>query len=244
MGFIEIVRPPDVVAAFDAAADTYADAAALQDEVAQELLRRAESAGQPRRILDMGCGAGGVTARLAARWPHAQIDALDAAPAMLAAMARRLPQARPICADAATFAPQESYDLIVSSMALHWLPDPRAALARWRGALAPGGALHVALPVAGSLDEWRAACAGVGACDGLWRFPAADFAEGVATHADMIAHRMIYPTARDFLASLKRTGSHSPRPGAAPLSAATLRRLYAQSPRPFAATYRILYLTA
>jgi malonyl-CoA O-methyltransferase len=242
MGFVELVKTGAVVAAFDAAAPTYAAAAKVQAEAAEALLRRA-AAPPPRRALDIGAGAGAVATRIARRWPQAEIDALDASPAMLAELSKALPEARLICADAAAFEASARYDLIFSSMALHWLADPRAALTRWRRALAPGGALHVALPVAGSLGEWRDACAEAGAADGLWRFPPEDFAQGLAAATELRAHRAEYADARAFLSSLKRTGAHSPRAGHAPLAPARLRRILERGPRPFVATFRVLYLT-
>jgi len=242
MGYVDLMQKSGVVAAFDAAAASYAAAARVQDQVAEALLGGVAD-GAPKTILDIGCGAGAVTALIAARWPQAEIDALDASPAMLAQVAGRAPTARRFLGDAAAFEPAARYDLIVSSMALHWLPDPRAVLARWARGLAPGGRLHVAVPAAGSLREWREACADAGAEDGLWPFPAEDFAAGLARSAELREHRLVYASARDFLISMKQTGAHSPRRGHRPASAGALRRLLAQCERPFAATYRILYLT-
>jgi malonyl-CoA O-methyltransferase len=47
--------------------------------------------------------------------------------------------------------------LLTSSFALQWLDDPAAAVALWADHLAPGGALLLSVPTAGSFPEWRQA---------------------------------------------------------------------------------------
>ena len=46
---------------------------------ALDLLARISSV-SPRTVVDLGCGAGNVTAVLAERWPHARIVAVDNSP--------------------------------------------------------------------------------------------------------------------------------------------------------------------
>ena len=114
------------------------------------------------------------------QWPDAELTALDAAPAMLARLRAKFPKVATIEGDAARLASLGRHDLILSSMMLHWLDDPRAALAAWRRHLAPGGLLCVATPVAGSLHEWRDLLRASGLDDGLWAFPPQNFAEASA----------------------------------------------------------------
>jgi trans-aconitate methyltransferase len=92
------------------------------------------------RALDLGCGPGDVTLRLARALPAWRVDALDGSPAMLA-LARAatthagiqsvafhelvLPHGEP---------PQPPYELLFSNSLLHHLADPAAlwsALPRW-----------------------------------------------------------------------------------------------------------------
>jgi len=49
-----------------------------------DLLSRV-GAPSPRRVVDLGCGAGNLTGQLARRWPEAAIEALDSSPEMVAA---------------------------------------------------------------------------------------------------------------------------------------------------------------
>ncbi|MFB4423845.1 trans-aconitate 2-methyltransferase [Streptomyces sp. QL37] len=99
------------------------------------------------RIADLGCGAGNVTALLAARWPAARITGYDSSPQMLE---RARTHAGPLLdfteADAATWEPTETYDLIVSNALLQWVPGHTARFPRWLDALAPGGTLAFQVP--------------------------------------------------------------------------------------------------
>jgi malonyl-CoA O-methyltransferase len=234
-----------IVRAFNAAAATYDAASQVQRAIASELVLRAARGcmGDLRKILDLGCGAGHVTESALRQWPGAHFSALDAAPKMLAALQRKFPGVETIGADAAEPGPIGSYDLILSSMMAHWLPDPRGALQVWRKLLAPGGKLLVALPVEGSLHEWRDACHDAGLADGLWAFPPQDFAAGLTEQAEIQNFVAAYPDASAFLQSLKRTGAHMARTGHRPQSPAALRRLLASGRGAFDATFRIAFLT-
>ncbi len=101
---------------------------------------------EPRTVLDLGCGPGNSTAVLKARWPTAALAGLDNDPDMLAAAAKSDPGVRWIPADAATWRPDATYDVVFSNAMLQWLPDHAEAVQRFFGAVAPGGALAVQVP--------------------------------------------------------------------------------------------------
>ncbi len=234
-----------VIRAFDAAAATYDAASQVQREIARELIFRAGRglSRAPKKILDLGCGAGHVTQAALERWPEAKVTALDAAPAMLAALRRKFPAVETLCADATKLGGAGDYDLIVSSMMAHWLPDPRQSLANWRHWLAPGGKIHVALPVAGSLFEWRDACRAENIADGLWDFPQPSFAADFSEHTETRDFVATYADAKSFLQSFKWTGARNARHGHHPVPTTALRRLLAARRGPFSATFRIEFLT-
>jgi len=226
-----------IVAAFDGAAQSYDGAAQLQRDVGARLMGEI-TVSVPRTILDIGCGTGIVTAMAQQRWPDAKIAGIDAAPAMLKAARAKLPSVRFVEADAASMSSTEQYDLIISSMVLHWLPNPDLVLKNWQSLLAPGGALHVAVPVAGSLPEWKALCAKSDIAHRLWPFPSPEEFDRAVLERHTIAH----PSVRDFLCSMKQTGAASGAPATVPASPASLRRLLASAKGPFTATFIVAHL--
>lgn len=90
------------------------------------------------RVLDLGCGSGGLAERLATGGA-VDVLAVDASAAMLADAVQH-PRIRYRRSDIAVleFAP-ESFDLVVSSLALHYLEDFDGLVSRISRWLAPGG---------------------------------------------------------------------------------------------------------
>jgi trans-aconitate methyltransferase len=83
------------------------------------------------RALDLGCGAGDITFRLAGAFPDAVVDAVDGSAEMLkfaAGLLERKPglsgRVRFIRSMIGDFEPGGEYGLIVSNSLLHHLPDP------------------------------------------------------------------------------------------------------------------------
>ncbi|MCB9958775.1 MAG: methyltransferase domain-containing protein [Rhodospirillaceae bacterium] len=99
-----------------------------------------------RRIYDLGCGRGDLTADLAARWPTAQVTGIDLSPTMLADARARFPTIDWVEGDLADWTPDAPADLIFANAALHWLPDHDALFPRLMDRLAPGGVLAVQMP--------------------------------------------------------------------------------------------------
>jgi trans-aconitate 2-methyltransferase len=124
---------------------TYLAFGAERTRPAADLLARVPVTG-PRRVADLGCGPANSTALLRARWPEAQIDAVDFAPEMLADARKSGVDAQFIQADIATWTPDEPYDVIYSNAALQWLPDHETLLPRLLSFVRPGGALAVQVP--------------------------------------------------------------------------------------------------
>lgn len=99
---------------------------------------------QPRRVVDLGCGAGNLTLQLVRRWPDAAIEALDNSPEMVAAAKERGIDAT--VADLRSWKPRGDTDVVLSNAALHWVPEHPELLVRWAGELAPGSWIAVQLP--------------------------------------------------------------------------------------------------
>ncbi|BBZ76491.1 SAM-dependent methyltransferase [Mycolicibacterium anyangense] len=113
------------------------------------------------RVLDLGCGAGVLAAKLAGRADR--VDALDRSPVMIEA-ARRVVGENVTCvlADIDDYGlAEDTYDAVVSVAALHHL---RAAqvLPRLAAALRPGGVLViVGLPARDLVGDWLTETASV-----------------------------------------------------------------------------------
>ena len=100
----------------------------------------------PRRVLDVGCGTGLLTTRLARAFPGASTVGCDFSSGMLD-QARGHPEPVSWVRGDALRLPfrAASVDAIVSTEAFHWFPDQRRALAEFFRILAPGGHLLVAI---------------------------------------------------------------------------------------------------
>ena len=126
----EVMNDPLQVDAY-AAADFSDTDQAMVDRIATLL----ESSGTPlpdrARLLDLGCGPGNITARLAQRWPHCSVLGLDGADRMIAVADDRRRAAgisrERLRYDKALLPLSQAgrpADLIVSNSLLHHLHDP------------------------------------------------------------------------------------------------------------------------
>lgn len=100
---------------------------------------------KPVSVLEVGCGTGLFTKRLAERFPHARITATDAFIPMLAIAKERLSRYPNITLaqyDAETVGNfTDRFDIVCGVDLIHHLPDPVAGLRSWRELAAPAGAL-------------------------------------------------------------------------------------------------------
>ncbi|NRF97607.1 methyltransferase domain-containing protein [Paenibacillus dendritiformis] len=146
--------------------DVYAEVQPLMAAGLTERVRRHHQ-GLAGRILDIGCGTGGLAASLWPHYPAAELTLLDLASAMLRQAEQKLrrhgcpgSQLRAVAADAEAWAadqPEGGYDLIVSSAAFQWFNTPAATLRRLVQLLRPGGLLAFATFLPGTLRELHAA---------------------------------------------------------------------------------------
>lgn len=235
---------------FGRAAAYYDGAARVQAVIAQSLVSRIQALGLPpgARVLEIGCGTGLVTRDALAVLPVGQWLATDIAPAMLTmcqAGLGREPRLSLAAMDGEHPAVAPGFDLVCSSLALQWFPDPAAALRRWRALLAPGGHLLVATLGAGTFGPWHDALAAAGAGPTGPAYPDRATMEGWLPGAQVAMERFddAYPNARSFLAALRRIGAdYSPNhPGIAPLRRA-IRILEAEGP--VAMRYEVAWISA
>jgi trans-aconitate methyltransferase len=156
------------------------------------------------RILDLGCGDGQLTAKIAAS--GAEVVGVDASAAMIASAQAKGIDARPCNAESLPF--QGEFDAVFSNAALHWVRDQDAMLAGVRRALKLGGRFVAEMGGHGNVAAILVALTAV-----LERHGFAGREEGVN----------YYPTPESYAARLTRHGFHVeqiqliPRP--TPLSA-------------------------
>nr|WP_238345701.1 FAD-dependent oxidoreductase [Actinopolymorpha cephalotaxi] len=169
------MRPTQVVAGFDDAADTYDLLVGSNPGYHTHLRRSARRLvplsgdGSGLRLLDLGCGTGASTAALLRVAPRARVVAVDGSAGMLA-QARRKPwpagvtfvhaDAGDLTAGLAAVGEHEPFDGALAAYLLRNLDDPDALLREVFGLLRPGGTLAVhEYSVAGSplsSAVWRA----------------------------------------------------------------------------------------
>lgn len=87
------------------------------------------------RVLDLGCGDGALTAKIAAA--GAEVVGVDLSEDFLAAARRRGLDARRMDGEALTF--EQEFDAVFSNAALHWMRHPDRVIDGIARALKPGG---------------------------------------------------------------------------------------------------------
>jgi trans-aconitate 2-methyltransferase len=111
----------------------------------------------PRRVVDLGCGPGNVTATLLDRWPTATVQGIDSSPEMIAKAGQFTgPRLTFAVGGIEAWQPGEPVDVIVSNAALQWVPTHAQLLPRWMSALSAGGALAFQVPSNVDSDATRA----------------------------------------------------------------------------------------
>ncbi|NVM22637.1 MAG: methyltransferase [Desulfobacterales bacterium] len=153
-----------VTARFSAASATYHEKADVQRIVAGNLSSLA-SVGRPvERILEIGCGTGGLTELLLEHFPAAAIDAIDVSREMIDRAQERLSshdRVRWFVSDLRTYETTVSYPLIASSSSMHWISPVEDGLTLVADLLDAGGELLAALMLHGTLGELRTMRLGV-----------------------------------------------------------------------------------
>ncbi|GFG52992.1 trans-aconitate methyltransferase [Mycolicibacterium agri] len=102
------------------------------------------AADNPRRVVDLGCGPGNLTAALAERWPNATIEAWDSSPDMVEAAREKGVDAQ--VGDIRSWTPKPDTDVVVSNAALQWVPEHAELLVRWARELPAGSWIAVQMP--------------------------------------------------------------------------------------------------
>ncbi|WP_370947955.1 trans-aconitate 2-methyltransferase [Amycolatopsis sp. cg5] len=121
----------------------YLDYADLRGRPFRDLVARI-GAEEPRRVVDLGCGPGNLTASLAERWPNATLEASDSSPEMVKAARAAGIDARELSVQ--DWAPEPDTDVVISNAVLQWVPEHRDLLRRWADELPAGAWLAFQVP--------------------------------------------------------------------------------------------------
>ena len=125
---------------FNVTADAYAR---FMGRYSEPLATRFADLAQPRlgdRALDVGCGPGALTAQLVRRLGADAVAAIDPSAPFVAAVRRRFPDldVRLGTAEQLPF-PDDSFDLAVAQLVVHFMADPVAGLREMARVTRPGG---------------------------------------------------------------------------------------------------------
>ena len=125
--------------AFEFDGEKYKSASRHQQQWGMKLISELHLTGS-ERVLDLGCGDGGLTAQLAELVPRGSVLGIDASEGMIASACQH---ARANLAfrlrDINEIDFQEEFDIVFSNATLHWVKDHRRLLRNVRAALKPGG---------------------------------------------------------------------------------------------------------
>ena len=139
----------------------------------------------PRRILDLGCGTGQLSARLAGTHTDAAVTGCDFSSGMLRQAAARSDVVDWVRGDAGCLPFGDgSFDAVVSSEAFHWFPDQRRAAEELFRVVTPRGLVLVALV----------------------NTPARAIADGTHAASRLVGEPFYWPTSADMRACFERAG--------------------------------------
>jgi trans-aconitate methyltransferase len=128
---------------FEFDGEKYARASAHQKEWGSRLIEEF-SLGGDERILDLGCGDGALTARLAELVPEGLAVGIDASAGMIESASKHAaPNLRFELMNIDDLDFEDEFDIIFSNATLHWVKDHRRLLGNVHRALRPGGLVRL-----------------------------------------------------------------------------------------------------
>jgi malonyl-CoA O-methyltransferase len=237
-----------ILKSFNARAYSYNSAADLQSRVASRL-QEFLPASVIQNILEIGCGTGLFSRYLLQQFPHANLMLTDLAPAMLEICRTSIPPSRQIQflqMDGEIVTLTSTFDLIASSMTMHWFSDLKNSLQQIIARLSPGGRLVFAIMGENSLHEWRDICKTYRVAM-TPEFVSRDYLQTafpeLNLHVETI--QQAYLNTYDFLRTLKVIGADTPRATHFALTAGKLRHLMRlldnKNPDGVTISYEIIY---
>ena len=166
-----------------------------------------------QRVLELGCGTGNLSLRLAETLPRAELTFVDGSAEMIAVVGSRVAQSGPSSTNRITYVesrfedldfPAHSFDLVVSSISLHHVQDKATLYASIRSFMTAGGRFCFADQIRGepesnhlvNWERWLEYCREPGNCT-------PDEIDSLLQHAAAHDH---YTTLSEHTALLARVG--------------------------------------
>ena len=217
----DVINKTDVADSFSKAANSYDGAAAMQRDIASQLLKHLQTADkreQVQRLLDLGCGTGFMAETFLRQNLAKEIIGADLAEGMVSfAQEHHGNQALWMCADAEKlpFA-AGSLDWVFSSFALQWCPDLQKAFSQVHRCLTFQGKFAGSMPGAGTLMELQQSWKAVDEYTHVNEFITAEAIEeklknvgfkSVTIHKETIV--LEYDSVKALMAELKAIGAHN-----------------------------------
>jgi malonyl-CoA O-methyltransferase len=218
-----------IIKNFNKKSGTYSASAIMQQHIAGILANKLMPQ-LPAKILEVGCGTGFLSQHLIERFPDASLLITDVAPAMVAECQKSVsshPAIQFACMDGEQLAVTEYYDLIVSSMTLHWFMDLQRSCIDITNQLKRGGQFHFSILGENSFHEWYSLCHEFKVPVATPLFPAVHLLQTMLPQVELTVetYQQTYANAHDFLRSLKKIGAISARRGYKPLPSGRLRQV-------------------
>jgi malonyl-CoA O-methyltransferase len=198
---------------FNRGAKTYDSAAAVQIKIANRLAARLQNI-EAKQILEIGCGTGLLSQQLLAAFPKASILLTDISSSMIEICDKRFAeysQIKSTCMDGENLKLDSSFDLMTSSMAMHWFQNFERSINQLIQRLKPGGRLVFSMLAENSLREWREMCKQFNMAAGVQKFPVVEtlqtYFPELNIEVEIFQHS--YDNAFAFLNSLKQLGANA-----------------------------------
>lgn len=230
---------------FDRHASEYDRYAVVQKEMADKLLARLSACfnglpgkDDPLRVLEIGCGTGYLTEKLAQLWPKAEIVAVDISEAMVnqaqKRLGRTLDRCRFIVDDAERWARDEEqgdgglhhqFDIMVSNATFQWFVEPEQTVSRLLNRLRSGGFFAFSTFGPRTFHELHESFRMAEAELGLPHLPHGQTfvtpdewqrwltAQATVRASEAYEHVMTYASVREFLDHVKRIGAGNANKG-------------------------------
>jgi len=188
---------------YEAIADVYPQTATMQQDIALHLATMlSERCHDAECILDVGAGPGFAGLKLRDYYPTADLVWCDLAKHNITQAADYLP----LQADFAKLPIDNNrIDAVFASMALHWSQSLATTLLEWQRVLKPGGWLAIAIPLEGSLNEFKIAGLNINT------FPNATQLADKLTNATITiqTHQQTGKSLSDLITCFKATGGNT-----------------------------------